>query len=220
MLGIKTADVLDSEPESSPRLLGAIDNEIKKVNSESDKVKSTLDQLEAEAGDLEGAKQEAEAAQLELDEIEAGELLGDADEVARRQAVAALNKARSKAQKAQDEASRREAAARGLRRKHEALSGRIDALSRKRAEVALLVYRSEIEQAEIRLIEMLKGNELAEIMESLNASVRNYRKAQKVEDTNVGAIEPRVLKIELPSLMAHPDRKRLTGRDSAGILTI
>lgn len=220
MLGMKTGDVLDSEIESSPKLLAAIDKEIKKVTDESDKVSSTIERLESEAGDLEGAKQEADKAQAELDEIEASTLLGDDDEAARRQAVAALTKARNKSQKAQEEASRREAAARGLRRKHEELTARLGALTQKHAEVAQLVHRDEIEQAEKRLIDLLEGDELAEIMQSLNTAVRSYGKAQKTLNGFSQRHDTRKLKVELPDLIAHPDRKGLTGRDASGVLTI
>ena len=220
MFGMKSADVLDAEPESNPKLLAAIDKEVHKAQADADEVRVALERLESEAGDLEGAKHEADAAQAELDEIEAGALLGAADESARRQAVAALSKARNKAQKAQEEASRREAGARGLRRKHESLGGRLEALTRKRAEVALLVHWDEIEKAEKRLVDLLQGEELAAIMRELNTCVRNYGKARKALNDDARMPEAKKLTIELPTLWAHPERRRLTGRDAAGVLRI
>ncbi|RDB43829.1 hypothetical protein DU490_05300 [Halomonas sp. DQ26W] len=144
------------------------------------RVNLALADLESGEDDTGGASADLEAAQQRVDELAAAAALGEADEAELRAAATALAKSRQRASTPQDAAKHSEAARRGLERKAEELAAGIDHIEQTRWEVEAEVCRAEWAEAERRLVDLLEGGELVEVMNRLRESRTAHHRAHRI----------------------------------------
>ncbi|PXX94998.1 hypothetical protein [Halomonas sp. LBP4] len=201
----------EAQPEATQQALSALSKELEQLEGESSRVTATIERLSGGGDPAAAARREADDAQTALDEIEAAAAMGDGDEGDQRAAAAALTKARSKAEKAREEGERRIAATRGLERTLTALEEKIADLEATKLEISARVYAREVEEHEKRLIDLLEGKELEAVMEQLRRSRLAWEGAMSAINGGPRSHPDMRLEMTLPSLLFHPERKRLDG---------
>lgn len=212
------ADIEDhdaAQPSISHQALTEIDKERERLSAEAARVGTAMEGLGGDKSEEDGpaavAQRAAEQAQATLDDLEADAALGTVDESEKRAAVTALTRARKNAQEAREAAARNASALRGLEAKQAALDERIKEMEMLRAEVASRVYAQDVEEAEHQLVALLEGKEITEVMARLKAAHRQMGDAQAVvSGMRPGRVDV-TLEINLPSLIFHPERRRLNG---------
>jgi len=162
------------------RGLATLSDAIAGQRAELERVNRALAERESSDADTEGAAAELEAAQQRVDELAAAEALGEVDEAERRAATTALAKARQRAAGPGESRKLGDAARRGLERKAAELAAGIDHLEQARWEVEADVTNAEWGEAERRLVELLEGPELGEIMDRLRESRTAHHRAHRI----------------------------------------
>ncbi|MGL6213685.1 hypothetical protein [Billgrantia desiderata] len=202
----------DSPPKAGHGALKAIDQELESARDELSRINAALEARHDTGGAVDRAQEEAGRAQERVDDLEAAAALGEVEEAERQAASAALTLARNKLADAKGNADRQAAASRGLQRQLEKVAARIQELDDLRAGVASEVHMEELEVAETQLVDLLGGDKVRELVETINASRLSLNRALNHlngRERNTGPHSPLKVMIEASHLVAHPSAKDL-----------
>lgn len=164
-------------PKAGHNALEAFDGEIQAVREELEQVDKTLEAMEDGQDSQQRASANLVNAQALVDELEGAAALGNDNLEEQSKAHTALEKAQGNIEQAAKQVRRQQGARRGLERKRSQLVERLEELGQMHADIARDVYMADLESQETRLVSLLSGDDIRQLVESINATRRQLNQA-------------------------------------------
>lgn len=202
-------------PKAGHNALEAFDGEIHAVREELEQVDKTLEAMEDGQDSQQRANANLVNAQALVDELEGAAALGNDNLEEQSKAQTALEKAQGNIEQAAKQVRRQQAARRGLERKRSQLVERLEELGQMHADIARDVYVADLESQETRLVSLLGGDDIRQLVESINATRRQLNQAIHHGESRQPSNSPHSplrVSVEFKHLEHHPDRKQLGHR--------